>query len=619
MRRLFAIALLTFAAVSASARVVRLDIASRTDVGDRYEKITGRVLFAVDPNNPHNKIVTDLDKAPRDEHGEVTFTSDVVILRPKCGGNETLYLEVPNRGGIGFFADPKNDDTLFRRGYTMVWLAWQFDVRPDPTLLHFDAPIARGVRGRVRSDFIVEKPAPTYTIGNIVDASYGHEVMSQLGGIGYPVADRNGRDNVLTQRESMGAARRTIPRAKWHFTDDRTIALDGGFQPHTIYEIVYTAADPAVVGAGMAATRDFVAWAKHDPASPIPVKHALALGISQTGRFLRHFVYDGFNADENGQQVFDGVLSYVPGGGRGNFNHRFAQPSRAILTPVPYAYPVDVFPFTDLPTTDPVTGVTAGLLDRATADHVVPKIFYVNTAHEYWSRGGSLIHTTADGKSDVPFPPTSRLYFVSGTGHIDGPWPPEVAAGGQALQNPIGYYFTMHALIDAMNAWVTQGTEPPPSRYPKIADGTLVRVEDLAAKQIAFPKWAYAPVRADQSSEPPRVTGNYVTLVPQVDADGNELAGVRAPFLTVPLAAYTGWNLRAPGTGFEGDRLGFAGSMFPFTKEQIAQRYPSRDAYLGRITSATLQLMNDRYMSSEDALQLLPFAATLWDWAAARP
>jgi hypothetical protein len=615
MRRILAIALLALA-LDVQARVVRLDVATRTDLPNGYEKITGRVTYALDPANPHNQIIADLDKAPRDEHGEVAFSGDVVILRPKSGGNDTLYLEVPNRGGLGSFSNPEWDPALFRRGYTMAWVAWQFDVRDDPERLHFSAPVARGIRGAVRVDFIVDAPQPTHTIAHEIIMPLGHESRHSIGGTGYPVADRNDRANVLTEHEAVEAPRRVIPRAKWRFTDDLTVALDGDFVPGRIYELVYTAANPAVAGAGLAALRDFTAWARHDPSSIIPVKNAYALGISQTGRLLRHFIYEGFNADERGRQVFDGVIAYVAGAGRGNFNHRFAQPSRATLAPAPALDPVDVFPFTDLPVTDPVTGRSEGMLDRARAENVVPKIFYINTSYEYWSRGASLIHTTPDGRSDVALPATSRLYVITGHAHISGPFPPERASGGLNLHNPIDYYdFTVHAAIDNMDAWVKKQTEPPPSRYPRIADGTLVRADQLAMKDA--PAAPYAPYRYT-SEMPPRVTGTFTTLVPQVGADGNELAGLRLPFLTTPLGTHTGWNPRDPQTGFPKDFAPFAGSFFPFEKAQIAARYPTRDLYLGHCTADSLQLIKDRYVAEEDLYYLLDQASRLWEWVASR-
>ena len=612
MRRFLLVPLL-LCALPSFARVVRFDVTARKDAAyPGYEEIRGKMTFDADPANPHNRIIADLDRAER-----TTFTSDVVILRPRSGGNETLFVDVPNRGGIGSFSDPNDDDYLFRRGYTMAWVAWQFDVRPDEKLLHFDAPVARGIRGKVRADFIVEKPIAENPLAHRIVAGWGKEAIDSIGGTGYAVADPKDKTNVLTERDAVTAPRRVIPRSRWHFTSDRTIALDGGFVPNKIYEVIYTAKDPAVAGTGLAAIRDFTSWAKHDPSSMIPVKYAYGMGISQTGRFLRHFVYEGFNADENGQQVFDGLVVYVAGAGRGLFNQRFAQPSRALLTPVPAFYPADVYPFTDLPTPDPVSGRKEGLLDRAVAEKVVPKIFYMNTAFEYWSRGGSLIHTTVDGSADVDPAPTSRLYVLAGHAHFGGPLPPEPSWGGTQLQNFLNYWALTHALIDAMDAWVKKGTEPPPSRYPKIADGTLVRAEELERPE--FPRWNYQPYRVDSATEPPRVLGTYTALVPQVDADGNDLGGIRMPFLTAPLAVHTGWNLRDPQTGFAGDRAPFAGALIPFSKETIAARYKNRDEYLGRFTADLLKLVEEHYVKGEELQYLLPSAAKFWDWLAARP
>ncbi|MEA2491956.1 MAG: hypothetical protein QOH21_3748, partial [Acidobacteriota bacterium] len=576
------------------ARVVRLDVTAREDAPFGYERIKGSVTFALDPANAHNRIIADLDKADRLE-----FSADVVILRPKCGGNGTLFIDVPNRGNVGALASPANDDFLFRNGYTVAAVGWQFDVVDKPEQLKFRPPVARGVRGRVRSEFTVDAAVAEYPLAHFITASWGNERVDAIGGTEYAAVDL--KDAVLTERNTLDATRRVIPRKKWRFVNDRTITLDGKFVPNTIYEIVFTAADPVVAGTGLAAVRDFVAWAKHDPSSPIPVERAYGIGFSQTGRFLRHFVYDGFNADEAGRQVFDAMLVYVAGAGRGSFNQRFAQPSR----------PVDPFPFTDLPTTDPFTGRTAGLLDRAVAEQVVPKIFYLNTSYEYWSRGGSLIHTTPDGRADVAPAPTSRIYALAGFSHFAGPFPPQKTAGGRNLQNPLEYWLTVHPLIEAIDAWVKKGTEPPPSLYPRITDGTLVTPAKLALQTINgadFPTWTYQPRTSDEKHA-------YATLVMQVGADGNELAGLRTPFLTVPIATHTAWNLRDPATGFPTDRTPFSGSLIPFAKLP----YTNRDEYLGRFTAATLQLIGERYLTAGDLQYVLPLAVQLWDWAAARP
>jgi hypothetical protein len=569
MRRTVLLLLLTLPAL---ARVMSVDVKSRTDLPYGYERIDAVVHFAIDPHNAHNRAITDIDLASSDE-----FSSDLVLLRPKSGGNKTLFLEVPNRGGLGRFSNPEWDAFPYVRGYTLAWLAWQFDVRDDADLLKFRAPFAKGVRGKVRSDFVVEEVTKEHTIG--------HWIVGTLGGKGYPVADRG--DAVLTERDDVVAPRRTISKKKWRFTSDTTIALDGGFVPGKIYEITYTAENPALVGTGLAAVRDFVSYVKHDPNAIAPVTTAYGFGISQSGRFLRHMLYEGFNADEEGRQVFDGLLVHVAGAGRGGFNQRFAQPSRDAQPLVPAFYPVDVFPFSD-----------DGLLARAVAEKVVPKIFYMNTGYEYWSRGGSLIHTTPDGTRDVEPAPTSRIYALAGHAHIGGPFPPEKPANAQSLQNFLNYWPLTHALLDALDAWVKSNTEPPPSRYSHLADGTLVR---------ATTPFAYQPFQPDQVS-------TYTALVPATDANGNDLGGVRLPFLTVPVGTFRPWNLRDPAVGFPQYRASFLGSFVPFPKDQL----PPRDEYLGRFTAETLKLVDERYLVKEDVYNLVKRAGELYDWVASR-
>lgn len=561
--------LVLFFTAAAQARVTRVDVLKRTDVAHGYERIDAKVHFAVDPKNAHNRAIADIDLASSYE-----FAADLVLLKPKHGGNETLFLEIPNRGGLGRFSDPARDNFPFVRGYTLAWLGWQFDVRDETGRLRLYAPVAKGVKGKVRSDFIVEEPVREHTIG--------HWIAGTIGGNGYPVADR--RDATLTERHDVVAPKRVIPKEKWRFTSDTTIALDGNFVPGKIYEITYTAADPAIVGMGLAAVRDFVSYLKHDEQS---VKHAYGFGISQSGRFLRHLVYEGFNADEEGRQVFDGLLVHVAGAGRGGFNQRFAQPSRDAQPLVPAFYPVDVFPFTD-----------DGLLAKAVAEKVVPKIFYMNTGYEYWSRGGSLIHTTPDGTRDVEPAPTSRIYALVGHGHIGGPFPPEKPKNAQSLQNFLNYWPLTHALMDAMDAWVKKNTAPPPSRYPRIADGTLVR---------ATTPFAYQPFKPDRAS-------TYTALVPAVDAHGNELGGVRMPFLTTPVATFRSWNLREAASGFPQYRASFLGAIVPFPKDEL----PPKDEYLGRFTRDMLQLVDERYLVREDVYELVKRAGELYEWVAAR-
>src|SRR5580765_6585566 len=429
------------------ARVVRVEIASRTDINDgkpfgaagAYEKITGHVFFAVDPANLHNRQIVDLDKAPRSPKGEVEFSADLYLLKPKdmAKGNQAVLFEVSNRGGRGivFLANGREgefgDGFLMRQGYTVAWVGWQFDLSAQGDRLRLSAPVAHDPGGKeshglVRTDFT---PAEKRD-----DMPLGHILLGPDGGNSYPVDDPANQKNVLTARDTPTGNRTTIPRSEWSFghivdgqvkADPHYVHLNSGFVPGKIYELVYTAKNPAVVGVGLAAVRDFLSYLKYDPQATAPVKWAYAVGISQSGRFLRHFLYQDFNADEQDRQVMDGVIAHVGGAGRGSFNHRFAQPSRDAQPMSSLFYPTELFPFTDLPETDPGTGEKAGLLDAAAKSHTVPKIFYANTSYEFWGRVAALIHTSPDGTEDISPSENARIYFFTGLQHFSGPFPPE--------------------------------------------------------------------------------------------------------------------------------------------------------------------------------------------------
>lgn len=585
--------LLFFLATSAFAGVVRVDVTSRTDYWNgTYERIQGRVTYALDPANPHNAAIVDLTEP-------VEFTGDIDIVRPKSGGNGVVFVNVPNRGRRFFIRDTNPDEWYLRQGFTLAEVGWQFDVLPDPKLLRLDAPVAKDVRGRVRSDFIVA--AKTF------DHPVAHVIQGGIGGTGYPVADPHAKDAVLTERDAPMASRRAIPARKWRFADNMTVRFDDGFVAGKLYEVVYTAADPAIVGAGLAAVRDFASYCKNDPTAVAPAKLAYAMGISQTGRFLRHLVWQGFNADESGRKAYDALLVYVAGAGRGNFNHRFAQPSRDAQPLVPAMYPVDIPPFTD-----------DGLLETARSANVVPNIFYVNTAYEYWSRAGSLIHTTPDGVHDVEPPAEVRMYLVAGLGHVAGAFPPARQADAQQPVNPNSIVYLRHGFAAALDAWTRYGVAPPPSRIPKIASGTLVPVEKLAVASlhgVRAPKFAYNAYKITLGVEPPPLHGTWTNLVPQIGPDGNELAGVLIPELRVPLATYTGWNLRDPSAGFPEYRASFVGSFIAWPKEEVLARYRTRDEYFGRFTDAALALVRERFFVVDDLPAILERGASEWEVA----
>jgi hypothetical protein len=628
MRR-FAIAVV-FIATTAFARVDHIDVTSHTDylggksfgLAGKYERIQGRAYFALDPANAHDRVIVDLDKAPRNAKSQVEFSADIDVIIPSHG-NGTLFINVPNRGGRFFIREQNVDEYYLRQGYTLAEVGWQFDIRPDPKLLRLYAPVARGITGRVRADFVV--------VEKKLEHPLGHVITGNIGGTGYPVADIRAKGAILTERDAPLAQRKTIAAKRWRFADDHTIRFHDGFVPGRIYEVIYTAKDPAVVGCGLAAVRDFAAYVKHDPKAIVHAERAYAMGISQTGRFLRHLVWQGFNADEEGRQVFDAMLVYVAGAGRGSFNHRFAQPSRDAQPLSPLFYPTDVFPFTDNPETDPRTGVTAGLLDAARAEHVVPKIFYVNTAYEYWSRGASLIHTSPDGKFDATIPPEVRIYFVAGVAHIGGAFPPaqnaERSIRGQQRDNPLRIEQLRHGFAAVLDAWVRDNNvQPPDSRYPRVVVRHLVPVSELSIKFahcVELPHSNYEVYRTDFGpdwahgivTEPPRVDGVYPTLVPQVNADGLEIAGVHLPEIDVPLATYTGWNLRDPQIGFPDSRASFVGSYIPWTRTEVYKRYSSAEDYIGRFTLAAINRIHERFLVIDDFPAMLQRAGEEWQEA----
>ena len=657
-------------AAGAQARVTRVELVSRTDIQDgrpfglagSYEKIVARVYFAVDPANLHNRQIVDLDKAPRNAQGEVEFSADLYLLKPKDmnKGNGSVLFEVSNRGGKGILrivngvtsSDPKaefGDGFLMREGYTVAWVGWEADLAEQGDRLRLFAPVAhdpggKTIRGMVRSDFT---PAQ-----KLDDIPLGHFLLGPTGGKSYPVDDPNSTKNILTVRGTPDGLRKIIPRSQWSFAhavdghllaDPHYLHLESGFQPGKIYEVVYEAKDPVVAGLGLASVRDFLSYLKYDPQSTAPVHRVYAVGISQSGRFLRHFLYQDFNADEQGRQVMDGVIAHVAGAGRGSFNHRFAQPSRDAQPLSSIFFPTDVFPFTDLPETDPESGETAGLLDAPNKSHTTPKIFFTNTSYEYWGRSASLIHTSPDGLSDAKLGENVRVYMLAGLQHFSAPFPPQKSNPGSpdsnAQQrynpNPVQWYW--RALITDMNQWVKDGTPPPPSTYPQIADATLVPLskwnfpkipgvntphEASLAYHLDFgPQWKKGIV----SFEPPKVGKPFPVLVPQSDANGNDLGGVSLPELQVPLATYTGWNLRDPGIGASDLRLSFYGSFIPIAKTaeereksgdprlSIAERYASRDEYLGKFAEAATKLIHERFLLREDLPAVLERGEREWE------
>jgi hypothetical protein len=647
---------------SAWAKVERVEITA-TEVllngqpfgaAGAYERISGRLHLAVDPSNSYNQAVVDLGLAKRNPQGQVEFSADFALLRPVAAdqGNGSVLLEICNRGTVRMLSVVQGaaasehpstpadfgDGWLMRQGYTLAWVGWEWDAQPVPGFFRLQAPIAYGQDGRhleglLRDDFSLALARPVVPLGHLINGV--------VGGREYPVSDPSDPRNRLTVRDTPEGPRLEIPREQWQFSPDRrAIRLAGGFAAGRIYELVYAVQDPVVAGLGFAAVRDFISYLKYD--ADRRLDRAYAMGISQCGRFLRQYLAEGFDADEQGRETLDGVIAHVGGAGQGSFNIRFAQPSRDAEPRSAFFYPTDLFPFTAAPETDPETRATGGLLDALQAEHLAPKIFLSNTSYEYWGRSAALIHVSPDGARDVGQPENVRVYFLAGFQHSSAPFPPRrgvAEANGQDLPNHNPIQWSWRAMIANLDAWVRAGVAPPPSNPPTLRAATLVPLarwtfpsipgvhpphEATVAWRLDFgPGW---PGRID--FEPPKVGAPFPVFVPQVDADGNDLAGVHDPELAVPVATYTGWNLRNPAIGAPGSRVAFLGSFLPFARTaearqrsgdprpSLAERYAGKDDYLARYRKAAEELVRQRWLLADDVPAVMERGAAEWDLVA---
>lgn len=625
-----AAALFTTIAPLARAEVTRVEIVKRAEiVGSSYEKLIGTAFFAVDPKDPHNRIVIDLDRAPTNHAGRVEFSADVYIVRPKGAPHENAaaLVEVSNRGGRGAIRsfnrgspnpDPDSvsdlgDGFLMKYGFTVAWVGWEFDVGDGPNLMRIHLPVATEggtpITGVVRAAFTPRARASQFTVTDLAK---------------YDPIDPAGPDSQLTVRSTFLGSGTPIARDRWRLAG-QTVTLNDGFEAGKTYELAYRTANPPVAGLGFVAMRDFATWIKHQTDGDVRAKYVYAFGSSQSGRFLRDFMYEGFNSDEHDRQVFDGVMSHIAGAARISLNERWATPRGLGV------HSATAFPFADSSQRDPVSGVQDGLLDNARARANQPKVFYTNTPVEYWGTGrvAALVHTTPDGRADLPLPANVRFYFLAGTQHAPARFPP-IKDAGQQIDNPVDYWWTMRALLLAMHRWVTAGTPPPPSSYPTLADRTLVSASALefpAIPGVTSPRTLTAGRRIVN----PFVLGGagagaqLPLLVPAVDEDGNEKAGIRLPDVAVPLGTYTGWNFRNPATGSPGEIVSLLGSSIPFPatraaraaahdpRRSIEERYPSRGEYLDKVRDTAESLVRRGYLLYDDIERIVQRSADTWD------
>jgi hypothetical protein len=637
-----------------------------------YERLVGRAHFAVDREAPAQAGIVDPDKAPPGADGLVEFSADVCILKPRdmARGNGRLFFGYGNRGNkreLQFFNDaPASNDHgsladagngfLMRRGYAVVWAAWEGDLLPGDGRMVLDVPVAsdgdRPITGSVRTEFIAESAGVTT-----------FPLSGKAATRSYPTVSLDPRDSRLTRRRYADSERIPVVPEDWCFarleggrgldaqgsetalvSSDTHIHIPTGFEPGWIYELVYTAKDPRVYGLGHVVVRDLVSYLKHEPrdaagnSNPLGehIEKAYCWGRSQTGRCIRDFLHRGYNADAAGRRVFDGVLPHVSGGGLMWMNHRFA----CVVSPAGQQYEdhwncADRFPFSYAESTDHLTGRTDAILKQPETD---PLVLHTQTATEYWQRRGSLVHTDTRGH-DLAQPDNVRVYMWASSQHFADPnRKAPVTDGCQHYTNIVQTSMLFRAMLDALDAWASSGTLPPRSRIPFSDDGTLVpyaqwREMFPAIPGIAIPQSANAlPLmnfgpgfeRGILDKEPPEIIDaeGYAILVPAVDADGNDVAGVRVPMVQAPLGTYTGWNLRSRGRG-HGAMYMFEGSYIPFpdTPEERhgtgdprasnMERYDAAAGYARAVENAARQLVEERLMLEEDVERCIAAAA---DW-----
>ena len=592
-----------------------------------YDRIVARATIAVAPDDINNKIIVDLDRAPRNTQGQVEAVTDVEILRPTvaANGNRTLFYEALNRGsklGLALFNDipavtndlvkaaDAGNGFLMNRGYTVVWSGWQGDIVPGGGRMTFSPPVAPGVTGLAREDFI-----------------FDHTDNPAIGTLSYPAAELDAANAKISVREREADPRTTPAGLGVAFESPTKISIKRpeGFDAGAIYEFIYIAKDPKVMGLGFAATRDVVSFLRNETvdaagaANPLTgrIDRAIGFGLSQSGRYLHDYLYLGFNADEAGRIVFEGLMPHISGGKKTFTNYRFSQPGRSPYQHADMLYPGADFPFTYPVIADAVSGKSDGFLARCLAAGNCPKIIKTDSELEFYQQRASLVVTDTQG-NPITMPDNVRLFLLSNLQHYslaqDKSQMVKVCANPT---NPLNAGPAVRALLVAMNEWISKGSLPPNSRYPSRADATLAPPWANAVgfpniPGIAYPSRIAQPTALKSEDMPPSKGTAYPVFVPKTDADGRDIAGIHLPTLEAPAATHTGWNLRKVGFS-EGELCDNNGSMIPFaaTREErlkindprlsMAERYPNDGDRAAAIAKAAQQLVRDRLLLEEDA------------------
>lgn len=606
-----------------------------------YEMVTGTAYGELDPKAALNSGIINLQYAPLNSKGRVEYSTAIAILKPVDinKGNGRLIYDVLNRGhekalsdlnlskfsrtGPQEVTDPATA-FIMKRGYTVAWSGWQADGSAEstrPGLLKANFPVAmrdgKPITGASREEFTDVPAGPSFT-----------ELLT------YPAAKLDTSAATLTVREREEDPRKPLPASSWSYIDAKHVRITAapGFDSGALYELIYQATDAVVEGISLASIRDFVSFLRYadrdsagqpNPVHPAtPFKAVLGMGISQSGRVTKAVVSEGFNVDSSGRKVFDGVLSALSGSGSHEFNAAFAQPGRYSMQHEDRLYSSDQFPFTYATTTDPLTGKTGGLLEKCTKSRSCPKIFQFDSDTEVWQRRVSLVFTDTTGKP-VPIPDNVRVYMPTGVPHDSNDLSEQIAGTAdrgicRQLRNPLHYRYYVRALFLALDRWVTDGVEPPPSRYPNLKDGTLITVAAAGKLWPGIPGVPFSPEinrfwLRDNSHEPPTISGpEYPIFVPRTNADGNPIGGIEPPEIKVPLGTYSGRNFRAKGFA-EGDLCGLNGTFIPFAvtrKERLAnhdarlsieERYRNQQDFTAKRNQAAAELVKERFLLPEDA------------------
>ncbi|HLF77791.1 MAG TPA: alpha/beta hydrolase domain-containing protein [Dehalococcoidia bacterium] len=629
-----------------------------------YEQIDGLLTFAVDPNHEANSTITDLKLAPRDSAGQVRFRADFSLLQPvkAPSSNGRLVIDLVNRGRKLFDrfnratvqpgampGDDPGDGFLFKNGWSVGSIGWQWDVIRHGGLLGFDAPpvLDEGLPLTGQSMVTLRPNFPERTC---LLANRTHEPYRPV-----RLDDPNAR---MYLRDHENGADTPIPREAWKFARENAdgsvvpsrehVYMEAGFQPGKVYNLVYEADGARVGGAGLLAFRDFATFLRQDHAQHDirASQWVYGFGVSQTGRVIRQYLYAGLNLNEAGTKAYDGLLVHVAGARRGEFNARFGQPSVSITPGFG-----GLFPFGDDEATDPFSGVSDGLLKRQRARGGVPKLIYTNTSAEYWRGDAALVHVDATGQRDLSPNRETRFYHFAGTQHQAGSLPQRdrdlnEGSRGRYGFNLVDYGPLLRAAQVNLDAWASQDVEPPASAHARLDNGTLVEaakvfetIGKLPQVVTPDPEHVGALYELDLGKDvaqgigvyPAKLGRRYPRLVPAVDADGNEIAGVRLPDISVPVATHTGWNPRHPDTGSPENIIQMMGftRFFPATPEQreqandprpsVVERYASKDEYLQRVRQEALRLAEQHLILEQDVEIVVDNAAARYDLAVAAP